>query len=386
MSELPPEHAKAGGMIEGDAAETTRTPAADLFQPKFVTPTLWQRVSPFTHEALLALLLVTFLIVVRQIDPSFMSIRPQRGLYQQIWDTALLALPMTFIIITGGIDLSVGSIVALSSVALGIAVSSWGWPFWTGMIVAMTVGAACGALNGVFITKVKVHPLIVTLATMSAFRGLAEGISLPNTYSTNFPDWLTRFAKSPLRWDLWHGFLPYPSGFILPRELRTPSPSILFYGFEITGWIFILLAIISLIVLWKTRFGRTLYAIGFNETAARFSGLKVDRVKLAIYTFAGVVSGIVAINITAGQNTAKADVGVSKELEVITAVVLGGTSIFGGRGRIIGTLLGVALIHEVSQFVSWHYHEDELVSVVLGLLLITSVAVNALLTRKGSRS
>jgi rhamnose transport system permease protein len=380
------EHAKAGGMIEGDAAETLRAPASEAFQPKFVTPTLWQRVSPFTHEALLAVLLMILLLAAHHVDPSFMSVRPQRGLYQQIWDTALLSIPMTFIIITGGIDLSVGSMVALASVALGITVSSWGWPFWGGMVMAMVVGGACGALNGLFITKVKVHPLIVTLATMSAFRGLAEGISLPNTYSANFPNWLTKFAKSPLRWDFWHGVMPYPSGFISLRELRNPSPWILVYGFEISGWVFILLALVAMVVLWKTRFGRTLYAIGFNETAARFSGLKVDRVKLAIYTFAGVVSGIVAINITAGQNTAKADVGVSKELEVITAVVLGGTSIFGGRGRIIGTLLGVALIHETSQFVSWHYHQDELVSVVLGLLLITSVAVNALLTRKGSRT
>ncbi len=241
------------------------------------------------------------------------------------------------------------------------------------------------ALNGVFITKVKVHPLIVTLATMSAFRGLAEGISLPNTYSANFPDWLTKFAKCPLRWELWHGFIPLPSDFILPRKLRDPPVSILFYGFEISGWVFILLGIVCLVLLWKSPFGRTLYAIGFNETAARFSGLRVDRVKLAIYTFAGFVSGIVAINITAGEHSAKADVGVGKELEVITAVVLGGTSIFGGRGRIIGTLLGVALIHETSEFVRWHYHEDNLVSVVLGVLLIVSVAVNALLTRKGSR-
>ena len=176
-------------MIEGDAAETTRTPAADLFQPKFVTPTLWQRVSPFTHEALLALLLVTFLIVVRQIDPSFMSIRRQRrGLYQQIWDTALLALPMTFIIITGGIDLSVGSIVALSSVALGIARQLSGLAHLGRHARRHDRRTkALRALNGVFITKVKVHPLIVTLATMSAFRGLAEGISLPLAPSYMLP-------------------------------------------------------------------------------------------------------------------------------------------------------------------------------------------------------
>ncbi len=126
-------------MIEGDAAETT-----GVYQPRFVNPTIWQRVSPFTHEALLALLLVGFLAAARSVDPSFMSVRPQRGLYQHIWDTALLSLPMTFIIITGGIDLSVGSMMALASVALGITVSSYGAPFWVGMLVALGVGSACG--------------------------------------------------------------------------------------------------------------------------------------------------------------------------------------------------------------------------------------------------
>jgi rhamnose transport system permease protein len=104
-----------------------------------------------------------------------------------------------------------------------------------------------------------------------------------------------------------------------------------------------------------------------------------------LYGFSGLVAGIAAVIATAGQNTAKADLGAGMELEVITAVVLGGTSIFGGRGRILGTVLGVALIHETRQFVKWHYHRDEWVSVVLGSLLILAVAANALLMRKSLR-
>jgi rhamnose transport system permease protein len=337
-------------------------------------PSLGQRVLPFTHEILLAVVLLVLMAWAGHVNDRFLTVAYQRGVYKQIWDVALLALPMTFIIITGGIDLSVGAIMSLASVFMGLSVSRWGWPFWLGASLAVGVGVLCGLLNGLFVAKVKVHPLIVTLATMSAFRGLAEGISLPDTYSENFPEWLYALGKQPIR-------LAGGLGFYAGKDLRTAP----LYALELAGWVFLALAVITAVVLWKTRFGRALYAIGFNETAARYSGMRTDAVKIAIYTFSGLVAGLVAINVTAGQNTAKADVGSGIELTVITAVVLGGTSIFGGRGRILGTLLGIALIHETRQFVSLHYQRDELVPVVLGVLLIVAVAANALLGRKASR-
>ncbi len=327
----------------------------------------------YTHEGLLAILLVALLVYAGHMQPEkpdFLSARLQTGLYTELWDVALLSLPMTFIIITGGIDLSVGSIMALASVTMGLLVQRAGWGVFPAALIALLVGLLCGVLNGLCITRLKVHPLIVTLATMSAFRGLAEGISLPDSYP--MPENLYDLVKRPVHWHLtqWPGY--YEAG----------DPAVSHFSFQAAGWIFVVVAALAAVILGTTRFGRSLYAIGHNETAARYSGIKVDRIKLMSYAWAGLMAGLVALDVSFGQSNAKADVGVSMELAVITGVVLGGTSIFGGRGRIIGTVLGVALIHETRMFVKIHYHKDEWVSVVLGLLLILAVAANALLSRK----
>jgi rhamnose transport system permease protein len=308
----------------------------------------------FAHEAILAALLLVLMLVASRLEPNFVTAFAQQRLASQIWETALLALPMTLIIITAGIDLSVGSTMALASVALGMLYKDFHWPLPVACLAAILTGAACGLVNGLFITRIKVHPLIVTLATMSAFRGLAEALGKSEGY-TPFPPDFYSLAKEPL------------------------------LALQAAGWLFLAAALVTAILLAATPFGRGLYAIGHNETAARFSGIRVSRIKLLLYAFAGLTAGTAAVIATAGQNTAKADVGAGMELEVITAVVLGGTSIFGGRGRIIGTVLGVTLIHETRQFVKWHYHRDEWVSVVLGVLLILAVAANALLARKSLR-
>jgi rhamnose transport system permease protein len=316
--------------------------------------TLREKIAPFTHEIVLVLVLVALMVTAGQLEPRFVSSRAQQGLLSHVWDLALLSLPMTFIIITGGIDLSVGSMMALTSVTLGKLYAA-DHQMWQAILAALAVGIACGLLNGIFITMVRVHPLIVTLATYSAYRGLAEGLSLPEIYS-GFPKWFTALGQNT-------------------------------YGsLQLIGWLFIVAAVICAIVLAKTPFGRSIYAIGFNETAARFSGLKVNRAKLVIYTLSGLAAAIVSINYSALRDNAQASVGNGMELDVITAVVLGGTSIFGGRGRILGTILGVALIHETREFVGWHYHRSEYVPLVLGALLIVAVATNALLIRRSSRT
>ena len=331
----------------------------------------------FAHEAILAGLLLALLLTAARLEPNFFTAFAQQRLSSQIWETALLALPMTLIIITAGIDLSVGSTMALASIVLGMLYKSAAaahpianWPLPVACLAAMATGTACGFVNGLFITRIKVHPLIVTLATMSAFRGLAEAVGKPDGYS-DFPDGFYSLAKSAVHWQF--GFPDFYQG----------KPPLL--ALQAAGWLFLAAALVTAILLAATPFGRGLYAIGHNETAARFSGIRVNRIKLLLYTFAGFTAGVAAVIATAGQNTAKADVGTGMELEVITAVVLGGTSIFGGRGRIIGTVLGVTLIHETRQFVKWHYHRDEWVSVVLGALLILAVAANALLARKSLR-
>ena len=144
--------------------------------------------------------------------------------------------------------------------------------------------------------------------------------------------------------------------------------------------VFAVAALFSAVALGKTAFGQALYAIGHNETAARFSGIAVDRIKLLLYTSSGLAAGLAALLFVGRRNTANTDIGAGISLDVITAVVLGGTSIFGGRGRIVGTLLGIVLIHETREFVSWQWNRAELNLIVIGSLLIASVLLNSLLS------
>lgn len=307
----------------------------------------------YWHELILGILLSGLMIVAWRVDPTFVAPATQLELLTQVLEVALLTLPMTLIIITAGIDLSVGSMMALSAVVLGLSYQAH-CPLWLACLLAMLTGISAGALNGVFVAYVRVHPLIVTLATLSAYRGIAEGVSLGAPVS-GFPEsfaWIGQGAIAGI-----------------------PAPAVMF----------VVLAIGCAIVLVKTPFGRWVYAIGFNETAVRFSGINVARIKLLLYTFAGAVAGLAAIAFVSRRNTAKADIGLGIELDVITAVVLGGTSIFGGRGNIVGTVLGLLLIHETRQFVSWEWQSDELILIVIGVLLIGSVLLNTLLTRRRRR-
>ena len=216
----------------------------------------------YWHEAVLVFLLATLLAFAYRTDPKFLALASQVELSAHGWELALLAIPMLLIVITGGIDLSVGSGLALCAVVLGLAFKH-GYSPWVGAGLAVLTGTAMGALNGVFIAKVRVHPLIVTLATLAAFRGIAQGISLAVPVS-GFPD----------------SFL----GLSTNTHFGLPAP----------GWLFVLCLIVVAVVLGKTPLGRSIYAIGHNETAARFSGLKVDRIKLLVYTLAGCAAGLAA--------------------------------------------------------------------------------------------
>lgn len=296
------------------------------------------------HEAILAALLVAVLAFAAWLEPSFIGLNTQRELSTHAIELALLSIPTCLVIVSGGIDLSVGSIMALAAVVLGMLHES-GINMGVGALAAVAVGAAAGSLNGAFVAAVRVHPLIVTLATFAAFRGLAEGVSLGRPIS-GFPDFFLRIG----------------SGMAL--------------GVPLSVLMVLLIAAAGLVAVRRSVAGAWVYAIGDNERAARYCGIPVDKVKIALYTLNGAAAGLAGVLYVARRNTAKADVGSGMELEVITAVVLGGTSIFGGRGTILGTLLGVALIHELRELVSWHWQHDELVRIVIGTILIASILLN----------
>jgi rhamnose transport system permease protein len=307
---------------------------------------------PWWHETVIGVLLVAVLLVASWLVPGFLKPQSQLLLSRQLWEFAILALGMTLIIITGGIDLSAGSAMGLSAVVFGVVHTSTG-SLVAASLACLATGLCCGAVNGVLVAKLRLHPLIVTLATFAAYRGIAEGWSQGQSYS-RFGDSFSNLARGA-----WLG---------------VPLPAV----------VFCVMAIGFVVFLSKTPDGRFLYAIGHNERAARFSGIAVDRIRFWLYSTSGLLAGLASLIYVARFDTAKADVGKGFELDVITAVVLGGTSIYGGRGNIVGTTLGLLLIHETRLFVSRYWGSDELRSIVIGCLLIVAVLACQLVSRKRS--
>lgn len=305
---------------------------------------------PWWHETVLAVLIAGLLVGAAVCDPTFTTWATQVGLAADVWELALLALPMTLIIITAGIDLSVGSTMALAAVVLGMAFEA-GANAWMAAACGILAGTVCGAGNGLAVARLKVHPLIVTLATLAAFRGIAEGLSMGRPIS-GFPDSFTALGTATV------------------------------LGMPLPGLIFAALALVLALILGRTATGLALYAIGHNTVAARYSGLPVTRIIVGLYALTGAIAGLAAAIYVARRNTAKADLGNGLELDVITAVVLGGTSIFGGSGRIVGTVLGVFAIHEARKFVGWHWEREEFNAIVVGVLLIAAVLLNRLFDKK----
>lgn len=258
--------------------------------------------------------LIVLVVVVSIMNPSFLAPLNILNLLRQVAINALIAFGMTFVILTGGIDLSVGAILALSSTLMaGMMVS--GMDPILAILLGCLLGAIMGALNGLLITKGKMAPFIVTLATMTIFRGLTM------VYTNGNP--ITGLGDSFM-------FQVFGRGYFL----GIPVPAITM--------------IITFIILWmllhKTPFGRQTYAIGGNEKAAIISGIKVDRVKIMIYSLAGLMSALAGAILTSRLNSASPTAGDSYELDAIAAVVLGGTSLTGGRGWIVGTLIGALII------------------------------------------
>jgi rhamnose transport system permease protein len=306
------------------------------------------------HETVLAVLLLALLLLAEWLMPNFLAPRGQLYLSRHLWEFAMLALGMTLIIITGGIDLSVGSAMGLCAVAFGISFEA-SQSVTLAAVVCLLVGLVGGSLNGLLIARFKLHPLIVTLATYAAFRGVAEGVSQGQAYS-GFGEGFAQLSRGSV------GPLPY------------------------AGLLFLLFALAFGVFLARSATGRFLYAIGHNEQAARFSGILVERIKFGLYALSGLLAGLATIVYVSRFNTAKADTGKGFELDVITAVVVGGTSIFGGRGNIVGTTLGLLLIHETRLFVSQYWGIEELKPMVIGSLLIVSVLAYRVVARRQAGS
>jgi rhamnose transport system permease protein len=296
------------------------------------------------HEIVLAAILLISLVVLATQTDRFLTTGNLLNQGRLMAEVGLVALPMTFIIITAGIDLSVGSIMGLCAILLGYSWQNFGLPLELAIVLALVTGALAGAVNGWFITRIGVPPLIMTLATLALYRGLAEGISQARSVR-GYPEWFFQLGQGE------------------------------FLGVPTQLWLLVVAILVAAIVLARTTFGRSLYAIGHNELAARFSGIPVDRYKLAIYTLSGLMAGLAGYIFVSRVSTTRSDMGTGLELDVIAAVVLGGTSIFGGTGSILGTVLGVILIQLLKNGLALTGVKGDATIVVIGAVLILSILI-----------
>jgi rhamnose transport system permease protein len=312
----------------------------------------WRRL--LRHETILALLVVVALFVLDRQSDRFFTVDNLFNQGRLMTEVGLIAVIMTFVIVTGGIDLSVGSILGMTAILIGVFWKNMGLPLPVAIGFGLVVGTLAGVLNGIIITRFRVPPLIATLGTLALYRGIAEGVSQARSVR-GYPDWF----------------------YVLGQGEVAGVPSQL--------WILGLVAIVAAVVLGYTTWGRTTYAIGSNEVAARFSGLSVDGTKIAIYAASGLAAAIAAAIFVSRVSTTRSDMGTGIELDAITAVVLGGTSIFGGRGTIVGTLLGLILIQALKNGLSLAGVKSDGTVVLIGAVLILTILISNLFHRDGNR-
>jgi ribose/xylose/arabinose/galactoside ABC-type transport system permease subunit len=295
------------------------------------------------HETILFFVLAAEWIFFDAVGRNFGTYDNSCDILRHSCEIGLLALAMTPIILTGGIDLSVGSLLGLCAILFGKFWRDAGMPIPLAAVCTICVGALAGGLNAALITWLRLPPLIVTLGTYSLFRGLAEAITHGFDTFTNFPGSFLFLGQN--RW----------------------------LGIPAQAPIFILAVIFFWLLVHRTTFGRSFHAIGFSPEGARYAGIPIEhRVTLA-YVLAGIVSAIAALIYTSRLGQAKADAGTGYELFAITAVVLGGTSIFGGIGSIHGTLLGVAAIAILDNGIIHALKPEEMAGMFTGVLLILAL-------------
>jgi len=298
-------------------------------------------------EWVLLLLLGLELILFGATGDHFLSAANAFEVVRLAAEVGLLALGLTPVIKSGGIDLSVGSMMGLAAVVLGGTWSALGLPLWAAALLALLTGAAGGALHGLLVTRLRVPPLIATLGTFSLYRGLAEAATGGYVSYAGFPPWFLALGQ---------GYI----GGVVPAQL------------PVIGAVFLALWL----MLHRATIGREITAIGFNPAGARYAGLRVDGVLLRVYVACGLCSALAAILYVARIGQAKADAGSGYELVAIAAVVLGGTSITGGRGTLHGTLLGLLCLVVLQNGLRLSGQPGEIAGLCAGLILLVAIILN----------
>ncbi|EGQ7689946.1 ribose ABC transporter permease [Vibrio cholerae] len=266
------------------------------------------------QKSLIALLFLV--VIVSFLNPNFFTVDNLLNILRQTSVNAIIAVGMTLVILTAGIDLSVGSVLALCG-AFAATLVAMEVPVLVAVPTALLAGAALGAISGIIIAKGKVQAFIATLVTMTLLRGVTMVYTDGRPISTGFTDTADTFA--------WFG-----TGYAL--------------GIPVPVWLMVVVFAGAWYLLNHTRFGRYVYAVGGNEAATRLSGINVDRVKIGVYAICGLLASLAGIIVTSRLSSAQPTAGMGYELDAIAAVVLGGTSLMGGKGRIMGTLIGALII------------------------------------------
>ncbi|MED5621904.1 ABC transporter permease [Ideonella sp. BN130291] len=323
-------------------------------------PTLKARLlRPATRQKLLAFAsLVALMVFFSVASPRFLQVDNMVSILQATAVNGVLAVACTFVIISGGIDLSVGTMMTFCAVITGVVLTNLGLPLPLGIAAALVSGAVCGGTSGVLIAKLKIPPFIATLGMMMLLKGLALVISQTKPIYFNDTPGFTAISQDSLIGELLPA-LPIPNGVL----------------------ILFLLAAGASVVLNRTLLGRYTFALGSNEEAVRLSGVNVDFWKIVVYTVSGMVCGIAGLLIASRLNSAQPALGQGYELDAIAAVVIGGTSLSGGTGTVLGTVIGAFIMSVLTNGLRIMSVAQEWQTVVTGAIIILAVYTDILRRR-----
>lgn len=296
-------------------------------------------------ELVLLALLGATILYGNSVSPAFLQSDSLFYIGLNVGEVAIMALPLTLIVVTGEIDLSVAATLGLTGVFMG-ELFQHGWSIWAAMAAALALGAVCGALNGFLVTRLGLPSLAVTIGTLTLYRGIAQ-VMLPTDTISGFPQSLANIGVIPIR------------GTQIPWSLA----------------FFVVLAAVFAVVLHRTPLGRAVFAIGAGPEAAFFAGIRVKRIKFWLFVLSGVLSGFAGILWSLRFASVRYDSGVGLELFVVTIVLLGGVSIFGGRGTIVGVFLAVAVLGCLQTALTLAVVSAQNQNIVIGSLLIASVTL-----------
>lgn len=297
----------------------------------------------------LFLILVTEMIIFGLLNPRFWNMNVLLNSFNDFIGIAIIAFFVTFVIITGGIDISGGAIIGLTSVVVGILSQVAGLNIWIAVLLAIVVGGLCGLLNGILIAYARVQAMVITLGGMLLYSGAAlvlVGLSGASTY-----EGISGFSQ---------GFINLANG-----EL---------FGIPHSVFIFFLLLLCAYILLHRTKYGRYIYLTGINQNSAEYSGIDTRKIIASTYVLSGLSAGIAGVILTSYLGSARADFGAEYLMPILTAVVLGGTLITGGKGGVVGTALASIIVGFLKLGLQMGGIQTQYIGLATGLLLIISVA------------